>query len=229
MRTPNMGNKVPSDQTWFGDNGCFSSKGERAFDLEACLNWLRKQNPSTCLGATAPDKVGDAKETLRRSLPVLSQIRALGYKASFVAQDGIESPELVTPWDEFDVLFIGGSTDWKLSEHVVKLVAEAKARDKWVHMGRVNSFKRYLFAALIGCDSVDGTFLAFGPNVNLPRLEKWIAKLKAIPGTENNNGNNGDASQQTRGSILPAENFVPMWGNQQTIGFPSEGLTNCRS
>jgi len=29
-------------------------------------------------------------------------------------------------------------------------------------------------AASIGCDSVDGTFLAFGPDKNLPQLLRWL-------------------------------------------------------
>ncbi len=31
----------------------------------------------------------------------------------------------------------------------------------------------YRYAAAIGCDSADGTYLTFGPDVNLPRLLSW--------------------------------------------------------
>ena len=41
-------------------------------------------------------------------------------------------------------------------------------------MGRVNSERRYRYAADIGCDSADGTYLTFGPDQNLPRLMAWI-------------------------------------------------------
>ena len=41
-------------------------------------------------------------------------------------------------------------------------------------MGRVNSLRRLRLAAADGYDSVDGTFLAFGPDVNLPRLRAWL-------------------------------------------------------
>ena len=54
------------------------------------------------------------------------------------------------------------------------IAAEAKARGKWIHMGRVNSERRYRYAADIGCDSADGTYLTFGPDQNLPRLMAWI-------------------------------------------------------
>ena len=83
---------------------------------------------------------GDAAATLTRSAPFLPAIRALGYPAALVAQDGLE--DLDVPWDDFDVLFIGGSTEWKLGPHARALAAEAKARGKGVHMGRVNSQRR---------------------------------------------------------------------------------------
>lgn len=171
MRTPNMGNRqLPG--TWGADNGCFSAKGVRAFDLGRYVGWLQRQDPTACLFATAPDRVGDAAETIRLSLPVLPLIRELGFPAGFVGQDGLEN--LTVPWDSFDCFFVGGSTEWKLSEATAILVREAKARGKWVHMGRVNSRKRLVYAASIGCDSADGTFLAFGPHKNLPKLESWL-------------------------------------------------------
>lgn len=80
---------------------------------------------------------------------------------------------MAVPWDAFDVLFIGGDTEWKLGKHARSLIQEAKKRDKWVHMGRVNSARRYRYAQHVGCDSVDGTFVTFGPDVNLPKLLAW--------------------------------------------------------
>lgn len=97
-----------------------------------------------------------------------------GLPGAFVGQDGL-TLELAEPlWDRFDVFFIGGSTEWKLGPVARELAAEAKARGKHVHMGRVNSGKRVAYARLIGCDSVDGTFLKFAPTENLGRLRKWF-------------------------------------------------------
>jgi hypothetical protein len=172
MRTPNMGNKSSLGMPWGADTGCFSSRGVRDFDLDAYLGWLDANDAATCLFATAPDRVGDPVVTLELSAPVLPLIRARGYKAALVAQDGLEN--LTVPWESFDVLFIGGSTEWKLGPGAASLIREAKRRGKWVHMGRVNSGRRYSYAAELGCDSTDGTFLAFGPTVNLPRLLKWV-------------------------------------------------------
>lgn len=168
--TPAQGNARPAGVAWCADNGCFG-KGYPGDD--AWFAWLRRNSTDapTCLFAVAPDVVGDAAETLARSLPWLPRIRALGYPAALVAQNGLES--LPVPWDEFDVLFIGGDTEWKLGRHARQLAREAKRRGKRVHMGRVNSARRWRYAEHIGCDSVDGTYLVFGPDANLPKLLSW--------------------------------------------------------
>lgn len=173
MCTPAEGKSPAAAAVWAADNGCFGKgyPGDVGY-----LGWLDRlaEHVGRCLFATAPDVVADAAATLARSGPFLGLIRDRGYPAAFVAQDGLE--DLDVPWAEFDALFIGGSTGWKLGRAARRLVAEAKARGKWVHMGRVNSRRRWAYAEYIGCDSVDGTFLAFGPDVNLPRLVSWISQ-----------------------------------------------------
>ncbi len=173
--TPAQGNKREPGVAWVADNGCFG-KGYPG-DIQY-IAWLlaNRDDAGTCLFATAPDVVGDAKETLKRSKPFLPVIRALGYPVALVAQDGLEN--LTVPWDSFDALFIGGSTEWKLGKHARNLVTEAKRRGKHVHMGRVNSKTRYRYAEAIGCDSVDGTYLAFGPDENLPKLLSWVDSIQ---------------------------------------------------
>lgn len=158
---------------WAADNGCFATP--HLFDLAAYLCWLSGYGESarrTCLFATAPDVLGDAAATWTRSRNVLPVLRALGYPAALVAQDGVERTRIA--WETFDVLFVGGSTAWKLSEAAYALVREAKARGKGTHMGRVNSLRRLRAAQVGGYDSVDGTFLAFGPTVNRARLLRWL-------------------------------------------------------
>lgn len=161
--------------TWCADNGAFSDR----WDQDTWWAWLQAKadRADTCAFAVAPDVVGDAAATLDRSLPWMPRIRALGYPVAFVAQDGLE--DLPVPWDEFDVLFIGGTTTWKLGPHPRRLAAEAKARGKRVHMGRVNSYRRLRYAEAIGCDSADGTFLTFGPDTNLPRMRAWLHRIHA--------------------------------------------------
>lgn len=89
------------------------------------------------------------------------------------------------PWDEFDALFIGGTTRWKLSEAAHELAAEAKRRGKWLHMGRVNSWPRMQIASAMGCDSVDGTYLKYrqreGEGVGEAEIAEWLAALERQP------------------------------------------------
>ncbi|PWC96936.1 hypothetical protein [Azospirillum sp. TSO5] len=180
MMQPGMGNKPDFRKTKRGcDNGCFA-KPEK-FVLDEYLAWLARDADTAdqCLFATAPDVVGDAVATWQRSAPVFQQIRELGYQAALVAQDGIEHTQI--EWEAFDVLFLGGTTAWKLSHAAKDLTAEAKRRGKWVHMGRVNSLVRLRTAGMWGCDSADGTFLAFGPDKNIPRLMAWLDQMRREP------------------------------------------------
>lgn len=171
--TPRQRNRRPAGLTWCADNGAFGKE----YDEGKWWAFLVKHaaDAERAVFATAPDVVGDAAATLAKSAPFFEPMRRLGYRVALVAQDGQES--LPVPWAEIDALFIGGSTEWKTSEHAARLMAEAKARGKWVHVGRVNSYKRLRWAAEHGADSVDGTFLRFAPTENLDRLRAWYSKL----------------------------------------------------
>jgi hypothetical protein len=175
ITTPAAGNKVLPDVPWCADNSCFTP-GRYPGD-DAYLRWLAHRAPfaARCAFATAPDVVGDAASTLHRSAPVLPRIRALGYPAALVAQDGLEHQPIA--WGSFDVLFLGGSTTWKLGPAAADLTRQARRRGLAVHMGRVNSLKRLRHAAAIGCQSVDGTYLAYGPDRNLPTLLGWLSEI----------------------------------------------------
>ena len=167
---------------WAADNGCYS-QGER-FNTGAWLDWIERLrvHQHTCLFVVAPDMFHPsgywqgmtiAQATLERSLPVLPAIRKMGYKAALVAQNGLENETI--PWSKFDVLFIGGDTTWKLSWAAMAIIREAKSLGKWVHVGRVNSRKRWNTVRDMGADSCDGTYIKYGPDVNLKRLARWVA------------------------------------------------------
>lgn len=172
--TPAAGNRVLPGVDWCGDNAAFAAKypGDDAY-----LRWLdaRIAFAHDCRFAAAPDVVCDAAGTLARSAPMFSRIRAAGFPVALVAQNGLE--DMSIPWDEFDALFLGGDDAWKLGPAAARLVVEANRRRKWVHMGRVNSRSRLRYAELIGCDSVDGTYLRFGPDVNAPKLLRWVQEI----------------------------------------------------
>jgi hypothetical protein len=183
--TPAEGRAPLPGVSWAADNGCFG----RGFPGEQrWWAWLRRHahHAHHCLFATAPDVFdadrgrGDALATLQRSWPWLPAIRSLGYPAALVAQDGLE--HLHVPWHTFDVLFLGGSTAWKLGPAAARLTRRAHHHGVAVHMGRCNSAARIGYAARLGCASVDGTCLTYAPDRNLPRLLSWTAHHLTAPG-----------------------------------------------
>jgi len=178
MLSFNAGHTITYGHSLFAaDNGCFAQAGK--YTNVGFLAWLDKLDRSNCLFAVAPDVLGDAMATKDRAYPMLPLIKNLGFKAAYVCQDG-ERINLLN-WSLFDAIFIGGTTEWKLSQAAADLVAEAKRRNKWVHMGRVNSYKRMRLASAIGCDSTDGTTLSFAPDQQRKSLENWLFRLNNEP------------------------------------------------
>ena len=132
------------------DNAAYSN-----FCPDAYHRMLKKwaEAPIPVEWVTVPDAVGNAALTNALFSEWLDCVKA--FPIAYVAQDGVEDLEL--PWDDFRCLFIGGTTDWKLSYCAENVIKEGKRRGKVIHMGRVNSQKRMRYAYQLGCDSIDGT------------------------------------------------------------------------
>ncbi|MGV9679226.1 hypothetical protein ACWDSJ_28425 [Nocardia sp. NPDC003482] len=180
IMTPAQGNRLAGDYPlWCADNGVFggSYPGDSAY-----LKWLGKLRPHAdrCLFAVAPDVVGNHFATYARSRPMLRCIRDLGFPVAFAAQNFLEY-DAWDLWDEIDCLFLAGDTAWKLGPAAANLAAVASSVGKHVHMGRVNSRRRYTYAHAIGCDSVDGTYLTFAPDANLPTALSWTRDAAQQP------------------------------------------------
>jgi hypothetical protein len=154
---------------WAADNDAYSDWNEGRF--LRMLGVLRDRPGS--LFVVAPDVVGDAAATLERFR--CWRTRMEGLPLAFVAQDGL-TPAL-TPWDDFGTLFVGGTSAWKLGEAARAVAVEAKRRGKWLHMGRVNTQQRLLYAHSLGCDSIDGTNFSMYRRTNLP----WALDMCAQP------------------------------------------------
>jgi len=135
------------------DNGAFSGLDAAAF---GALLEREQPNKERCLFVVCPDVVGSARRTLE-----LFERRRLwirGWPIALVAQDGQEN--LPVPWDDIDCIFVGGNDPWKESQASRDLVRTAKALDKRVHVGRVNTWKRYKLFADLGADTCDGSGIA---------------------------------------------------------------------
>ena len=132
------------------DNGCYSGFVPQKFRKMLC-----EASSSECdiLWVASPDVVGCAKSTA--ALFEKWHYELSDFRVAYVGQNGAEELEL--PFKYFDCLFIGGTTDWKLSKSARDLIIHAKHLEKSVHVGRVNSEKRLRYCYQLGVDSVDGS------------------------------------------------------------------------
>lgn len=150
------------------DNGAFSK-----FDAKAFLSLLEREEPrrKLCRFVAVPDVVGSA----RRTLEVFDYWRhqLIRWPLALVCQDGQEN--LPIPWQHIEAIFIGGTTEWKESDHAIACIKAAKALGKWTHVGRVNTRGRFDAFKDIGVDSIDGTGLAMYSHMRhaiaAPKLE----------------------------------------------------------
>jgi len=175
MGTFTAGNLHLQFRVWAADNGRFAQP-----DKWVAGDWLEwaaglRRYRERCLFMVAPDCVGDAAATLELSVPYLPTIRQLGYQAAYVSQNGATCESL--PWDDFDCLFVGGDDAWKFSHASLLVLAEAKRRGKWTHMGRVNTIRRLRACLATDFDSADGTYLKYGPDTNWPKLCGFLDEI----------------------------------------------------
>lgn len=136
---------------WVGDNGAFTG----TVTDEKFEEWLEKLKPyqETNLFIVVPDVVGNAEETIVKYHELSGYLLQEGWKISFVAQDGIKIGQdrffvgdgelYVDLMDDFDCLFVGGSTEFKLSTLADDCIRKAQEFGKHIHIGRVNSWRRY--------------------------------------------------------------------------------------
>jgi hypothetical protein len=124
-----------------------------------------------CKFVTAPDVVGDWQRTRELWDAWQPELSAAWLPMAYVAQDGQPIDEV--PWRSIAALFIGGTTEFKLSAEAEALGRTAKRKGLWLHMGRVNSRKRFDYARATGCDSIDGSKFSRWRNTWLPSALDW--------------------------------------------------------
>jgi hypothetical protein len=108
---------------------------------------------------------------------MLPKIRALGYRPCLALQNGFDASAV--DWSLVDAVLIGGDDDFKLGREGREAIAAALAHGCWVHMGRVNSWPRLHYAHKLGCQSVDGTTIAFNPGRYTREIAIWLRRLDA--------------------------------------------------
>ncbi len=152
------------------DNFAFSNWNEQSF-CDMCEKVSRLRMPIRWVAV--PDVVGDWKETLAKFEGWNAFLRSLKLKRAFVLQDG--QPENLIPWIDISAVFLGGSTEYKLSDEALEICIRARSRGMWVHVGRVNSIKR--ISRFVGvAHSIDGMSFSRYPDENLPKVLEWLSQ-----------------------------------------------------
>ena len=181
------GNKITS--RFALDNDCYSG-GFKQDKFDKYLKRIEKQR-SLCMFIVMPDSMGDPVETMNLWRKYYDKYK--DWPLAFVAQDGQEAMPY-PPDDDWQCLFIGGSTGWKMSQGAKRCIQYAVDKGKHVHIGRINSYRRFKhFACLPGGDgfTCDGTQQRFvgkkKANANYRGFEKKYADSLGtiIPGSNN--------------------------------------------
>lgn len=135
------------------DNGAWTSYAAGTpFDEGAFTGVMEK------LGAGAdwvvlPDVVEDAPATARLTRRWIGRI---SFPKLAVIQDGACAGELESYLDHVHGYFLGGSTEYKLST-LADWAAWCQEREKYFHVGRVNTYRRLKPCIAAAADSCDGT------------------------------------------------------------------------
>ena len=164
----NLTTTVAVGRPWAADNDCFQGLQPAAYS-----KMLRALPGDGCLFVTVPDVVGDHRATLRLWHHWAQAVKAKGLPAAFVLQDGCRTFAQIP--SDADAVFVGGTTVYKLSHETQQIIQEAKRRGLWVHMGRVSSRRRIMYAQSLGVDSIDSSAFALWSDRDIP----WALRMLA--------------------------------------------------
>ncbi len=138
-------------ETFAIDNGAFSDFNRTAF---RALLEREKEHIDKCLFVCIPDVVGDGRRTLEIYFH-RHQFIPREWPVAFVCQDGSQNHAI--PWDDIKAIFIGGTTEWKMSKYAAAIIKAAKILGKHVHVGRINTPARWNHFDKLGVDTCDGS------------------------------------------------------------------------
>lgn len=153
------------------DNGAWSDfQAGRSFDEGAFDRLIEK------LGARAdwivlPDIVAGGLASLELSLRWQNRCLSLCGLVLIAVQDGMEHEHVAPYVGESVGIFLGGSTEWKLTR-MADWGQFCAARNCWYHVARVNTRKRFRMATAAGASSIDGSS-ATRFSVTLPKCDNW--------------------------------------------------------
>jgi len=154
------------------DNGAFPAwKNGEPWDEAAFLKSLEwaKERPVPPRWVVVPDVVTQPEETFRAWDKWAPAIEATGFPTAFAAQDGMTPQMVKDNHIEADVIFVGGTRDWKMNS--VSSWTEAFPR---VHVGRINGMRGLMWCHERGVESTDGTGFFRGDRKQLGELIAYL-------------------------------------------------------
>ena len=156
---------TPTAAPWALDNGAYVAwTHDEKWSAQAWINTIRRADRLIAEErmprpdfAVLPDKVGDARETYRRSEAYRRTVPS-EWDAYLAVQDGMQPARAARFADDLlcDGLFVGGTAEWK-RRHAEEFVREAHERGLDCHIARPSLPDGLLWARRIGADSVDTT------------------------------------------------------------------------
>jgi len=141
---------------WGLDNGAWTAHQQGTpWQPEPFLRLCDKLG-SGAQWVVVPDIVAGGWESLELSKQWLPKLQGVAKHQLLAVQDGM-TPDHIEPYLGQHVgIFVGGSTDWKLSTlHLWGALATKVGC--YLHIGRVNSIKRINMCQDVGAHSFDGT------------------------------------------------------------------------
>ena len=169
--TPRTGNDIAriarAGHAWAADNDALAGIDPDAYltmlvqIAAADRTHLRFVAVPDSVTMTEAGPVGDWPGTLVLFASWRRALTRRALPAAIVLQDGATIDTV--PWAHIQAVFVGGSTSWKEGDAAQIIMREAIARGCWVHVGRINTLRRYW--AMHGLfHSYDGTGFSKWPS-----------------------------------------------------------------
>jgi hypothetical protein len=235
---PRSGNRVREFRTglpWAADNDAIHGFNPDAYvgmldtfvGMENCLfvtapDWVSPvcstcdlvlvPGARTCFCGAHARLRGDWRLTLELFEVWYPELARRGLPIALVAQDGLTVDSLPPVFFRrhplLKAIFIGGSTEYKLSLTAARVMRHCRLLGLWVHVGRVNSRLRMHQVKAWRADSCDGTGVNFAPDKNLPKLLCWAREAELVVDAHRGFGPVFSNNPAITGYTIPSRSLV---------------------
>jgi hypothetical protein len=171
---------------FYGQSGClFVAAPDHVETACAVCKKVLTPRSKTCPDCDGPSALrGNAEKTFELFDRWYPELADRGLPVAIVAQDGMTPADLghdfIRRHPALKVLFVGGSTEYKLSRLAGEVMRHCRLLGLWVHVGRVNSRARLHHVQSWRADSFDGTGVARAPDVVLARMLRFAEEAEGF-------------------------------------------------